>query len=312
MKSFIKKENIKYIILILVFSLLLFSSFGIAAPGEITVHFINVGKGDAILIQSQEVTILIDGGGRWAWVVEKVVSYLSEQGVKTIDAIVSTHPDTDHIGGLLAVIKKFQVKAVYDSGKIHTSKTFEDYLLLIDEKEITYYTPRRGETLNIGDLELLVLHPVDDVEQYSLNNASIVLRLEYGNISFLFTGDAGRRVEQEILHSGLPIKSTVLKVGHHGTKTSSSGAFLNQVNPEVAVIQVWKALRFFLPHPKVLCSLKSRGIKVYRNDLHGTVVISTDGNQYWVEVEEKTQPRAPPVDKDDKKININTGLHPSN
>lgn len=293
MKSFIKKENIKYIILILVFSLLLFSSFGIAALGEITVHFIDVRKGDAILIQSQEATILIDGGNRWDWVVEKFISYLSGQGVKTIDAIVSTHPHTDHIGGLLAVIKKFQVKAVYDSGKdFHTSKTFEDYLLLIDEKDIPYYTPRRGETLNIGDLELLVLHPVDDVEQYSLNNASIVLRLEYGNISFLFTGDAKRRVEQEILHSGLPIKSTVLKVGHHGCRSSSSGAFLNQVNPEVAVIQVWKAFRFFLPHPKVLGALKSRGIKVYRNDIHGTVVISTDGNQYWVEVERK--PRQEP------------------
>ncbi len=276
---------------------------GSLAAEELLVHFMDVGQGDAILIQGPEGNVLIDGGDRWDWVGERLISYLEAQGVEKLKAIVSTHPHADHIGGLPAVINKFPVEKIYDSGRVHTTRTFEEYLLLIDRKDIPYVTPRRGEVLTVANLKFKVLHPGPDIDAYSLNDASIVLRLEFGEISFLFTGDAEKRAETEIIESGLPVSATILKVGHHGSRTSTNPFFLEEVSPAVAVIQAGEDNRFGHPHDEVLQLLGEQGIKVYRNDQAGTVVIGSDGSDYWVETEQEVEAQKL---EEIAKININT------
>lgn len=266
MTKFIRTSLIT--LLILLISLSLYSA-------DLHVHFIDVGQGDSILIQHQDTAVLIDGGDRFAWVAETLTAYLREQGVEVLDAILSTHPHADHIGGLTAVLEAFPVLVIYDSGMPHTTQTFFNYLNTIDELNIPYYTPRRGDVIEIGELEFQVLHPADDVEEYSLNNASIVIRLEYGEISFLFTGDAEVEAEEEILESGLEVRATVLKVGHHGSRTSSTPPFLDTVQPEVSIIMCGLDNRFGHPHSEVLEAMAVREIDVYRTDLHGHIVVTT-------------------------------------
>lgn len=269
-----------FIPLIFVFLLVI-----VVAPvqADLDVHFIDVGQGDAVFLQSSGGTnVLIDGGNRWNRVEAKLISYLRERKVETLDAVVSTHPHADHVGGLEAVIGDFTVSAVYDSGKVHTSKTFEDYLTLIDSRDIPYYTPSRGETITVGDLSFTVLHPGDEVENYSLNNSSLVLHLGYGEIDFLFTGDVERDGEAEILRSGLELEAEILKVSHHGSKTSSQRQFLTALEPEIAVISVGEDNKFDHPSPEVLERLQIKDAEIYRTDRHGDVVVTTDGESYAV------------------------------
>ena len=278
---------------------------------ELRVHFIDVGQGDSILIQYTEKNMLIDGGDRWNWVGEKVVSYLNQQDVDFIDVLVSTHPHADHIGGLDDVLNNFEVAQVYGSGRVHTTRTYENYLRLIDEQEIPFAAPRRGDIINLGDLNFKVLHPSPkiDVNDYSLNNASVVLHLVYGDVSFLFTGDAEYRAEKEIVENiDHKIDSTVLKVSHHGSATSTNDFFLKEVKPQTAVIMAGEDNRYGHPDEEVLRALKNRGVDVYRTDLHGDIVIKTDGRDHEVMVSREADSRAPPkepAEQETKKININ-------
>ncbi|MFW5998702.1 MAG: helix-hairpin-helix domain-containing protein [Bacillota bacterium] len=279
---------------------------------ELKVHFIDVGQGDSILIQSPEdKNILIDGGNRWNKVEEKLISYLKKQEVTTLDAVVSTHPHADHIGGLSAVIREFEVEQIYDSGRIHTSKTYENYLLLIDEKDIPFVTPRRGDVLEIGELSFKVLHPDQnkDVNQYSLNNSSLVLQLEFEEISFLFTGDIEKEVQQEIVDTDIDIKANILKVGHHGSETFAHEVFMRRANPEIAVIQAGEDNRYGHPHEETLNLLKEEDIEIFRNDIHGDIIITAAGGEYEIDAGKDKTPRAPPetenTEDESSKLNIN-------
>lgn len=281
----IKEKNffkISFLILIL----LLLTIAPVKAALE--VHFIDVGQGDSILIQEDKKTnILIDGGDRWNSVEDKVLSYLRENGVKTLDALVSTHAHSDHIGTLEAVINNFNVSQVYDPGKIHTSKTFENYLIAIDQNNIPFSTPGRGDEFLVGNLKFKVLNPKSPVEDYSLNNSSLVLRLEYEEVSFLFTGDIEKEVEKEIIAANLKLDSNILKVAHHGSKTSSTNNFIDKVSPEVAVITVGEDNKFGHPDRVRLSALKRKNIKVYRTDKNGDIIIKTDGKNYSVKTDKK-------------------------
>lgn len=264
--------------------------FTITAPSSpfLIVHFIDVGQGDSILIQTPSKNILIDAGERTAG--PTVVSYLRMQGIKKLDIVMSTHPHSDHIGGLIDVLKTFSVKEVIDPAVIHTTKTYEEYLTLIDQKNIIFTEGRVGLTRDLGDgITMTLLHPAAPSAR-SLNNASVVTRVEYNRVSFLFTGDAEVTSEEEMISRSTNLRSTVLKVGHHGSRTSTSPAFLNAISPAVAVIMLGADNKYGHPHPETISKLTSAGVKVYRTDIHGTIVISTDGERITVQTEKKSEP----------------------
>ena len=220
MFKFIKKY--KYTILILI---LLLTITSIAAADELKVHYIDVGQGDSILIQAPENNdMLIDGGPRGTG--DEVISYLQGQGVDDLEYLVSTHPHADHIGGLSAVLDNYVVEKVIASGKVHTSKTYENYLEKIDRMGISYEVGRKGDQFKLGDASIQILHP--DNTDYDLNNCSIVLLVKFGKAKFLFTGDIEKEVENQILEDNVNINSHFLKVSHHGSKSSTTKEFYKE------------------------------------------------------------------------------------
>ncbi len=183
--------------------------------GQLQVHFLDVGQGDSILVQVPGgITLLIDGGPRSAG--QKVVSYLKQAGVSSIGLMIATHPHEDHIGGLISVMQEFPVGEVIDPAVVHTTKTFEDYLTLIDQKDIKFTEGRAGIERDLGGgAKLSLLHPVSPSSNH-LNDSSVVAKLTFGQVSFLFTGDAEEASERQMLtQSRVQLTSTILKVGHH-------------------------------------------------------------------------------------------------
>ncbi len=245
-----------------------------------TVHFIDVGQGDSILVMYDNKSMLVDGGRQDAG--RALASYLKKEGVNAVDVMVSTHPHADHIGGLLTVLQEFPVKSVVDSGRPHSSRTYERYLTLIDEKNIPYKVAERGQYINLSPaVTIEVLSPPASGLEGDLNQNSIVLKLIYGNVSFLLMGDAGFTTERNLMTTHQSLKSTVLKVGHHGTKYATSRIFLREVKPDISVIEVGSN-KYGHPAPELLKRLKDIGSKVYRTDINGDIVIATDGTTYSV------------------------------
>ncbi|MGA9140316.1 MAG: ComEC/Rec2 family competence protein [Methanocella sp.] len=247
------------------------------ANGTLQVHFLDVGQGDSILVKYGNKSMLVDGGPIDAG--QTVGSYLKGQGIGTIDVLVSTHPHADHIGGLLTVLRDFPVKVVYDSGIPHTTQTYEEYLTLIDRKNIRYIVPERGNTIDLGPgVTVQVLSPPPGgIEGGDLNENSIVLKITQGSVGFLLASDAGFKAEDAMLASGHDLKSQALKVGHHGSKYSSSRAFLKAVDPGYSVIEVGADNPYGHPAPATLARLDEIGSKVYRTDRDGNIVMVSDG-----------------------------------
>lgn len=244
------------------------------------VHFIDVDQGDAILVRAPGFTMLIDAGRHDR---DDVVPYLLRQGVEHIHLLVGTHPHADHIGQMARVLRRFAVDEVWMSGDLHTTRTFERTLDAILESQAGYHEPRAGETMQFGELGLAVVHPQEVTGQ--LNDGSIVLRVEFGDVVFLFTGDAERRAEEQMLARGEKLKATVLKLAHHGSRTSSTRAFLEAVNPQIAVYSAGRDNRYGHPHREVLERLRERNIEVYGTDRHGSVVMETDGTHIQIATE---------------------------
>jgi DNA internalization-related competence protein ComEC/Rec2 len=273
-----------------------FSDWTSTPQGDLAVHFIDVGQGDSILIIAPAKTVLIDGGTRGAGA--GVVQYLKDKGIKKLDLVIATHPHEDHIGGLLTVLEAFPVGEVWDPGVPHTTQTFQRWLELIDQKEIPFAETRAGMSVDLGGgAKMAVLHP-QNPSSSRLNDASIVTRLVFGKVSFLFTGDAAIPAEQEIIAFTSNLRSTVLKVGHHGSTTSSSPDFMDRINPTYAVISSGEGNRYFHPHQEVLDRLRNKGIKTFRTDLHGTIVMVSDGTSVRISTERQADNedsfRAPP------------------
>jgi competence protein ComEC len=246
-------------------------------------HFIDVGQGDCALIQTPGgKNILVDGGpeddyadaGR-----DIIVPYLAKLGIKKIDAIFISHAHRDHIGGIPAIIKNFEVGAVYDTGYAYPSPIYEKLLRQINANKITYVQARADTKVVIDPaVEIKILGPPKRLPWDDPNNNSMVVRLLYKEISFLFTGDIEADAEDSLVRIyRYGLESNILKVPHHGSKTSCADYFLEAVNPEVAVIPVGRRNRFRHPGPSTVKKLKDFGINVYRNDLDGTVVVDTDG-----------------------------------
>lgn len=250
----------------------------VTAGHEMQVHFIDVGQGDSILIESPSgKTMLIDGGVKGAG--QQIVSYLKELGINKLDIVVATHPDADHIGGLISVLDTMPIEQFYDSGKVHTSQTFEEMLTRIDEKNIPYHVPKIGDDIEFDkDVNVKVLNANDQATDN--NDASIVLKMTYGNVSFLLTGDAGVALEKEMLQ--YDVKATVLKAGHHGSNTSSSEEFIQAVNPEVTILSYGEDNKYGHPHAEIVDRLQAIGSKIYATADLGTITVSTDGVNYTV------------------------------
>ncbi|MEA2022311.1 MAG: ComEC/Rec2 family competence protein, partial [Candidatus Caldatribacteriota bacterium] len=258
---------------------------------DLKVHYINVGEGDCIFIQTpNHFNILIDGGGspRSEFDVGEniVIPYLRRIGVHDIDVLMLSHAHLDHLEGLLPVMKEFDVDMVMDNRINCDIPKYKEFLLIIDEKEIPYHHTVAGDYFKINRfMEMLILNPFSSKEKINddadLNNNSIVLKLFYKNTNFLFTGDVEEEAEIIMLSWGNILKSDVLKVGHHGSSTSTNLNFLNKVNPVIAVISTGKN-NFGHPSDKVINRLENKDIKVFRTDLNGTVVIETDGDDYFV------------------------------
>lgn len=250
----------------------------VTAGHEMQVHFIDVGQGDSILIESPSgKTMLIDGGVKGAG--QQIVSYLKELGINKLDIVVATHPDADHIGGLIPVLDNMTIEQFFDSGKVHTSQTFEEMLTRIDEKNIPYHVPKIGDDIEFDkDVNVKVLNANDQATDN--NDASIVLKMTYGNVSFLLTGDAGVALEKEMLQ--YDVKATVLKAGHHGSNTSSSEEFIQAVKPEVTILSYGEDNKYGHPHAEIVDRLQAIGSKIYATADLGTITVSTDGVNYTV------------------------------
>jgi competence protein ComEC len=252
--------------------------------GKLSVYFLDVGQGDSTLVLFSNKSILIDAGE--ADMGDRVVSDLQALGVRRIDLLVATHPHSDHTGGMQKVLAAFPVGQVLDSGLPHTSSTYEHFLETIEQKNIPYRVAEQGQTIDIDPaLTIFVLSPPKERFGDDPNTNSIVLRISYGTVAFLMAGDMGGECENALVKSGYPLDARILKVGHHGSYSSTSSLFLERVRPETAIIMVGKDNPYGHPHKETLDLLKRYGVAVYRTDLDGTIVIRSDGISYSVKTE---------------------------
>lgn len=241
---------------------------------NLKVHFIDVGQGDCILIEDGTSAMLIDAGNPENG--PDIVSYIKKLGISKLDFVIATHPHADHIGGMADVINAFDIGRIIMPKVEHTTRTFENLLLTIRNKGLKITAPVPGTEYRLGNTSFTILAP-NSSSYKNLNDYSVVVRLTYGSTSFLFTGDAEQTSEKEILAKGYNIKSDVLKVGHHGSKTSTTTRFLDAVSPRYAVICVGANNQYGHPAPETLSKLAERGIKVYRIDEAGTIIATSDG-----------------------------------
>src|SRR5512137_2160971 len=252
--------------------------------GKLSVYFLDAGQGDSTLVLFSNTSILIDAGE--ADMGDRVVSDLKVLGVRRIDLLVATHPHSDHIGGMQKVLAAFPVGQVLDSGLPHTSSTYEHFLETIEQKNIPYQVAEQGQAIDIDPaLAIFVLSPPKERFGDDPNTNSIVLRISYGTVAFLMAGDMGGESENALVKSGYPLDAKILKVGHHGSYSSTSSSFLARVRPETAIIMVGKDNPYGHPHKETLDLLKRYGVTIYRTDLDGTIVIRSDGMSYSVKTE---------------------------
>lgn len=273
----------KYSLLIFIFLLLILNFFLFRldlqnSHKQLTFAMLDVGQGDGLFLESPTgVQIMFDGGPP-----RKVLGSLAQvisPFDKSIDAIVITNPDADHIGGFLDILKNYKVGRVFESGTLTDSKTYQSLRDEMKRQNIPDILVKRGMKLDMGgDVVIDILFPDRDVSSWATNDGSVVARLSYGKTSIMLTGDAPIKTEQIILSENSPtqLQSNILKVGHHGSRTSTSENFLKVVSPTYALISDGKDNKYGHPHPDTLATLAQFGVKVFRTDLLGTIIFKCD------------------------------------
>ena len=243
------------------------------------VHFVDVGQADCILIECGSEFAIIDGGNKDDG--QLVVSYLEQQGVQELSAVICTHAHEDHVGGLPSVLSVYPTAAVYAPTRTYSSNIFDDFLYYTDQQRLEVTIPAPGDTLTVGDAVLTVLGPVQSYAE--TNDTSIVVRLDYGDTSILFTGDMEVAAENDMLDywSGNSdiFHVDVLKVGHHGSNTSTGYRFLYEVDPTYGVIPVGKDNSYGHPHAEPLSRLRDAGVTLLRTDELGHILAVSDGKE---------------------------------
>lgn len=237
------------------------------------VHFIDVGQGDATLIKADGHAMLIDAGENDKGTAVQL--YLQKQGVEQLDYLVLTHTDSDHIGGADVIVTKFDIGQIFMSDFKKDNKTYRELMDSMKYRHMTFITPEVGAEYELGSATFTVIAPNDTYED--ANNSSMSLILDYGDTSFLFSGDCEEEAEQDMLANGLNLDVDVYQVGHHGSKSSSTEEFLDAMSPEYAVISCEEGNSYGHPHAKTLNNLRARGIRVFRTDEQGSIVACSDG-----------------------------------
>ena len=240
---------------------------------KLKVYFIDVGEAESILIQNLDEYMLIDAGNNADG--RKLVKFLKSLEIEEFKYVVSTHPHEDHIGGMDNIVRSFKIRNVFMPDVTTNTPTFTSVLDELEKKDIKITVPDDNSMYKLGNAEIKFIYSGNDSED--LNNSSIVLKINFGNNSFLFTGDTTSVVEEKILNRD--IKADVLKVAHHGSRYSSSDEFIKKVNPQYAVISCGKNNDYGHPHKETIRRLKNNKIKFYRTDYLGTIIFESNGNK---------------------------------
>lgn len=246
---------------------------------SLEVHFLDVGQGDSTLIKAGDHAMLIDAGENNQG--EEVTAYLESQGVEKLDYLIGTHPDSDHIGGMDVTINAFDSDKIFMPEVEKDTKTYKDVIASAEKKSEEIVAPEVGDTYPLGEATFTIVCP--NGEDYSsANDFSIGILLEHGENRFLFVGDAEEESEEEMLDQEMDLKADVYKVSHHGSRTATSEAFLQEISPEYAVISCGEGNTYGHPHAEVLNELRAEHVKVFRTDEQGTIVATSDGqNITW-------------------------------
>lgn len=255
-----------------------------AGNGILEVNFIDVGVGDCIFICKDGRGMLIDAALDKA--VPKIKKIIGRKNIKTLDLVIASHPHEDHISGMDSIIKSYNIGRLIMPGVSVKNKCYKDVVNAAKEKNLTVTRPQTGKKYYYLGLEYMFFAP-NGSSYENINDYSVVMKLKYGSCSFLFTGDAQASSEKEMLDKGYNLKSDVLKVGHHGSATSTTDKFLKEVNPRYAVISVADGNDFGLPDKKIMKKLEKSGAKVFRTDKDGTITALCDGRKIMLAAEKR-------------------------
>lgn len=244
---------------------------------DLEVHFIDVGQGDAILIKSKDDAVLIDSGTRVYQ--DRLLKYLNEEGIKGLNYIIASHPHEDHIGGLAHIINNIKTENIIMPEVTANTQSFELLINSIGSNDVNPIIAKSGDIYEIENSKFVILSP--NKNRYEkLNNYSVGIKLVYGSSSFIFTGDAEDVSELEMVERfGQDLRANLLKLGHHGSNTSSTEEFLDAVNPQYAIISLGKNNEYGHPHKEVMDRLEERGITIYRTDMLASIIAKTDGEK---------------------------------